>query len=233
MKTQSTSIIFLLSLLLLPGFGLAKAIQSSESIQDAIKQYLSEATSGFEAKVSIDVSPLDSRLALDLCEESLETFSPTNADFIGKTTVGVRCAKPSPWTVYVSAYVSLEQPVVVMKRDLARGDVITSDDIELAVQDTSHLLKGFFDGTDQVQGKTVRRTLRRGQVVTPGQLVEMKSITRGQKVSILAGRTGIEVRMQGKALDSGNPGDLITVQNLSTKKKFEAKVVDDSTVRVD
>ena len=52
-------------------------------------------------------------------------------------------------------------------------------------------------------------------------------------MTILAGDSGIEVRMQGKALRNGNPGDLIPVRNLSSKKKLEARVVAAGEVRIE
>ena len=84
-----------------------------------------------------------------------------------------------------------------------------------------------------VVGQTLRRRLQRDQVVTPSQLVSRKTVRRGQKLTILAGSPGIEVRMRGKALQNGNPGDLIPVQNLASKKKLEARIVDQGLVRVD
>jgi flagella basal body P-ring formation protein FlgA len=103
----------------------------------------------------------------------------------------------------------------------------------LVKRDTGGLLRGYFDSLEQVVGRTVKRTLRRDQVVTPGLLKARKTIRRGQKVTILAGHNGINVSMRGKALKHGNPGDLITVQNLLSKKKLQARVVDASRVRVD
>jgi len=207
--------------------------QSLAEIVDASKAHLLRTTSQLPGKASIEITPLDHRLHLVQCDRPLETFSPAGASRQGRTTVGVRCSHPKPWTLYVSAHIALQGPVVVAVRDLSRGVAIGRRDIELVVQDTSHLLRGHFDDLKQVIGRSLKRRLRRGQVVTPSLLKVQKTIQRGQKVTILAGGGAIQVRMRGKALGHGNPGELIQVQNLASKKRIEARVVSAGLVRVD
>ena len=209
------------------------AYQSHQSIVAAVKNYLKEQTTALEGKTTIEVSAVDHRLRLNRCAEKLETFSPPGANTVGKTTVGVRCSSPNPWTLYLSANITNNQLVAVAVKDLHRGTVIDSDDIALAERDTSSLLRGHFVSLDEISGRTLRRTLRRDQVITPNSLVAEQTIKRGQAVTILAGNDGIQVRMKGKALRNGNPGDLIPVQNLTSKKKLEARVMSAGTVRVD
>jgi flagella basal body P-ring formation protein FlgA len=116
---------------------------------------------------------------------------------------------------------------------LSRGAPIEPSDIKLVERDTSNLLRGHFDALNQVVGRTLKRSLRRDQVITPSLLVVWKTIKRGQEITILAGSGGVEVRMKGKAMRSGNPGELIPIQNLSSKKKLDARVVSAGIVRID
>jgi flagella basal body P-ring formation protein FlgA len=151
---------------------------------------------------------------------------------MGRTSVGVRCESPTPWSLYVSAKLSVELPVVIANRDLARGEAITTTDVKLEVSDTTHLLRGYYTSLDEVAGRTLKRTLRRGKVITPTSLVVQKTIRRGEQVTILAGAGAIEVRMQGKAMKNGNPGDLIPVVNIKSKKKLQARVLSEGLVKV-
>lgn len=204
-----------------------------DAILEAAKAHLIAEATQLSGKTRVELSPLDHRLRLHLCGEPLESFSPSGSSVKGKTTVGIRCTAPKPWTLYVSGRVFIDGPVVVAQRDLARNSVIGASDVSLVERDTNELLRGYFDSLDQVIGQTLKRSLQRDQVVTPSLLVIRKTIQRGQKLTILAGGDGIEVRMQGKALRHGNPGDLIPVQNLATKKKLEARIIDHGLVRVD
>lgn len=209
------------------------AYQDHGVIITAVQEYLSDQSTNLGGETLIDVHPLDHRLKLKQCDQPLEAFSPPSSGSYGKTTVGVRCASPTPWTLYVSARVGSKQAVAVASKALSRGDTIQPGDFEMVDQDTSKLLRGYFTSVDNLVGRTVKRTLNPGQVISPGLLSEQRTIKRGQSVSIIAGNSLVQVRMQGKALKHGNPGDLILVENINSKKKLEARIVDAYTVRVD
>ncbi|MDJ0808067.1 MAG: flagellar basal body P-ring formation chaperone FlgA [Gammaproteobacteria bacterium] len=210
-----------------------KTYQSHAGILAAAKQHLLDQVGEVAGKLNISLTPLDHRIKLTRCESPMETFSPTNRGYQGKTTVGIRCNSSKPWKLYVTAHIGIEGPVVVARRDLSRGSVIGANDVRLVTRDTNHLLRGHFDSIAEVTGRTLKRNLRREQVLTPSQLVTRKTIKRGQMVTILAGHSGIQVRMKGKALRNGNPGELIPVQNLSSKKQLEARVVAAGQVRIE
>jgi flagella basal body P-ring formation protein FlgA len=199
----------------------------------ATETHLNKQATNLAGSITIELTPLDHRLRLKQCSENLETFSPPGANSIGKTTVGVRCGGTNPWKLYVSANIMIKQPVAVALRDLGRGTVITKHDVILEERDTSNLLRGHFNSLGEIIGHTLRRSIRREQVITPNSLIARKTIRRGQPVNILAGNNNIQVSMKGKALRNGNPGDLIPVQNLTSKKKLQARVISAGTVRID
>jgi len=208
------------------------AHQPHETIIAAVDQHLRDAFGGERKGLTLDITPLDHRLRLPLCDAELDTFDPPGGIDIGRTTVGVSCRASKPWTLYVSANVARELAVVVAKRDLARGEPLETADLKLEVMDTGHLLRGYFTHIDEIRGETLKRTLRRGQAITPSSLVVRKSVRRGEQITILSEVGPIEVRSQGKALRDGNPGDLIPVMNLASKKKLEARVVASGLVLV-
>lgn len=207
--------------------------QPHSDILAAVEQHLLDEHSHSSGVLKIDLTPLDHRLKLTRCEFPLDTFSPSNTGSQGKTTVEVKCSAPKPWKLYVTANVGIEVPVVVARHDLSRGAAIRANDVQLVTQDTNHLLRGHFESLSEVVGRTLKRNLRRNQAVTPSLLVVQKTISRGQMVTIQAGHSGIEVRVKGKALRNGNPGDLIPVQNLSSKKILEARVMSAGMVRIE
>jgi flagella basal body P-ring formation protein FlgA len=210
----------------------SEAYQSHDTIVSAVEAYLLDTVADRHPDTKITVTPLDHRLKLRQCDGPLETFSPPGGSKMGRTSVGVRCESPAPWSLYVSAKVGLEIPVAVANRDLARGEAITRADVKLEVTDTTHLLRGYYASLDEVVGRMPKRTLRRGKVITPSSLVVLKTIKRGELITIVAGSGGIEVRMQGKAMKNGNPGDLIPVVNVKSKKKLQARVISAGLVEV-
>jgi flagella basal body P-ring formation protein FlgA len=223
-----TKTLFTLLLLLVWGSLQAtdKAVQTHASIHAVVESYLTAEFSQEESQLVIKLTPLDHRLKLTQCESPLQAFDPPGGISMGRTTVGISCQRPKPWTIYVSANVGMEMPVIIAKRDIGRGSPISKEDLSLEVMNTSHLLRGHFSSFEEVSGRTLKRTLRRGQVVTPSMLKVKKTIKRGEQITILASAGPIEVRSRGKALKSGNPGDLIPVVNLASKKKLQARVVE-------
>ena len=207
--------------------------QSHESIVAAAEEYLKKESAKHNGEISIEITPLDHRLRLNQCSDTLETFSPPGANQIGKTTVGIRCYLPHPWTVYISGNIHNFQSVVVTAKDLNRGTVINATDVKLDSRDTSILLRGHFISPDEIIGRTLRRSIHRGKVITPSSLISKKLIKRGQSITILSGNENIQVRMKGKALRNGNTGDLIPVQNLTSKKQLEARVIAEGIVKID
>ena len=231
----SLSPALLLFCLLLSGTAQASpaASEPHKNILGVVNDHLEQMFSEHGDQLQIEVSPLDHRLSLSRCGTSLQTFDPPGGINLGRTTVGVSCPQPKPWTLYVSANVGLELPVVVASRDLARGEPLQTGDLQLKKMDTTHLLRGHFDSLQPLLGSTLKRTLRRGQVLTPSMLVAQKTVRRGEQITIVSAIGSIEVRSRGKALRDGNPGDLIPVQNSASKKKLQARVVSAGIVSID
>jgi flagellar basal body P-ring formation protein FlgA len=227
--------LLLLSLLLMSGIALAAnpPIQSHESILQTAESHLQQTFAEHGDQLQISITPLDHRLRLHACDSPLEAFDPPGGISLGRTTVGISCQQPKPWTLYVSANVGLEMAVVVARQDVGRGTPIQRADLELKVMDTTHLLRGHFTDIDELIGNTTKRTLRRGQVVTPSMLVVQKTVQRGEQITILSALGTIEVRSRGKALRDGNPGDVIPVENLASRKRLEARVVSSGLVAID
>jgi flagella basal body P-ring formation protein FlgA len=55
---------------------------------------------------------------------------------------------------------------------------------------------------------------------------------RGQRVNLIAGNGGFEVRSSGRVLSDAAVGDLVRVENLASKKIVEGLVTTKGDVRV-
>jgi len=51
-------------------------------------------------------------------------------------------------------------------------------------------------------------------------------------VTLVSRQGGIEVRMAGRALTAGSPGERISAENLSSRKRVQGVVMDNGEVRV-
>jgi flagella basal body P-ring formation protein FlgA len=179
----------------------------------------------------VEASALDPRTRMPLCAQPLRA-SPASAPANGHWNVAVSCSQPRTWTLYVPVVVTERQKVLVLKRNLRAGDPIDADAVTLETRDTARLAYGYFTDPSQVAGKVARRPLALGSALTPDSLSAPLSVHRGQTVTLLARGAGVEVRAQGKALSDGGSGDLVQVQNLSSKRVVQGTVQPDGSVQI-
>ncbi|MBD3669478.1 MAG: flagellar basal body P-ring formation protein FlgA [Gammaproteobacteria bacterium] len=209
----------------------AQEIQSLQSIRQAVEQAVRDEVqiSGPDAK--IEVGSLDTRLRLQHCEQPLDVFFPQGVRG-NKLTVGVRCAEPKRWTIYVSAQIRQLAKVLVAVQHLRRGAVLQQQDFTLKEMDINRLRYGYFTDFNDVSGKRLKRHLNRGAVLTPAAIAVTKLVKRGERVTIVAETDGIAIHAAGEALEDGAMGDIIRVRNLNSKKEIEARVDGPGRVRV-
>jgi len=223
---------FCLSLVATTAF--AAEYQTHESIHDAARQFMLEHTMAvYNQPAEITSGRLDSRLRLRKCDLPLETYLPDGSRNLGRLTVGVRCSDSKPWSLNVPIRVSIYKDVVVAAGPLARGTILSHDDIKLVPYDVSKLPGSYIEEETDTIGKQLKRRVSAGVPMTSSMMKRPQIIKRGQRVSIIAGVGGMEVRMSGKALAHGAVGDRIRVLNLSSKKKVEGTVTSSGDIRVD
>ena len=175
---------------------------------------------------------LDRRLKLAKCELPLESFSPASGNRGVRRTVGVRCNGKESWTLYVTVKVEVNKNILVAKRRLERGRIISTGDFRLEKRMVSGLHGGYIESPENAVGSVLKLTLKRGAVISPSQLRRPPAVMRGSQVTILGRAGGIEVRMSGKALSDGATGQRIKVRNSSSSRQIEGTVIARGTVEV-
>lgn len=207
--------------------------QSQASIRDTAQRFIaSETKAEFESVPDIQVGRLDRRLRLAACSQSLQGFLPPGGRTLGNITVGVRCAGIKPWTVYVPVKVKAYKKVLVTKRPLKRGESLSKQDVKLATQDLSGLRSSYLTEATQAVGKTLKRSIPAGTVLTTALLTSPSIIRRGQMVTLLSRSGGLQVQASGKALMDGASGQRIRVQNKTSKKVVEGVVISAGVVQI-
>ena len=87
-------------LVLLAPLASAQGRQNLPALRTVVEQYLQSQSAGLPGQVTIKVGQVDPRTSLAACPAP-EAFQQPGARAWGKTTVGVRCTAPYPWTVYI------------------------------------------------------------------------------------------------------------------------------------
>lgn len=221
--------------ILLACCGLAMAdetIQPLATIQRQAHELLAAQHRNLAEPPQIRLHDLDPRLRLPKCGAKLEAFLPGGAKTIGRTSVGVRCSGPRPWTVYQSANVAIFDRVVVANRFLAKGTVLSAADLQLERRELSALPSGYETTPDHLLGKQVRYGLPAGTVVTSPTVKAAPLVNQGETVTLVIRQGGMEVRSSGVALSGADLGERVRVRNEASKRVIEGKVTANREIEV-
>ena len=209
----------------------ARDLESIENIRNTVQHYikshlLQDKDSDYE------IGYLDQRLKLDKCDQPLEVFESGSTRPVGHSSLGVRCRGSKMWKIHVPINIIRYTEVLVLRQNLPRGSILQASDVETRRLDISRLSNGYFTDKSEIQGKVLKRNLRRGDILTSGMLDIRKLVKRGDIVTIMASSGTLAIRVKGEALMDGRKGDLIRVKNHSSKREIQAVVVATGMVKV-
>jgi flagella basal body P-ring formation protein FlgA len=201
-------------------------------IREAVAKQLRAEGVSAGSRVDIVVDELDRRVRLARCTIPLKVSLPYGRKQATRLTAQVHCNGAKPWKIYVPARLTIHHRVVVAARPLARGTILTADDVVLTEHATGTLGYGYIQDPDHAVGHELRRPVQAGKVLTPGVLAAPTLIKRGQRVNLLAGSSGIAVQMAGVARADGIRGQVIDVENLNSGRRVQAVVRSAKSVEV-
>ena len=125
--------------------------------------------------------------------------------------------------ITVSTTLEALAEVAITSGDLRRGIILNEEHIELAERDLNNLRAPCFD-SDELLGKRLKRSLRKGQVFERSAVAFPPMIKRGELVTITAQKGALRVTAKGLAQQNGDEGDMIRVRNISSQKDLICKV---------
>lgn len=223
-------------------FGLAVAAANAEanlqyqdpaSLKDAVTLAISDNLSSYPYhNLEISVRSIDKRLRLKMCDSDLEASVSNPSQRLGRVTTEVRCDGTPSWKIYVQATVTAQMKIPVLIRPLARGAVVTKQDLELMFIAVGQQQQPIAETLDAVVGMELRRPASSGQPVLLSQLTAPDLIKRGQRVNIHYDESELRITMAGKALQSGARGEWISVENTSSGRHIEGRVERDGSIVV-
>lgn len=225
------AILILIMLLTFSLEACARDYEPISAIRHTIQRYIKDNL--LQGKNSnYEIGHLDPRLRLDRCDQPLEVFDSADIRLIGHSSIGIRCQGSKMWRIYVPINIIRYAKVLIIRENLPRGSILHLSDVTTRRFDISRLSNGYFVDKNQVRGKVLKRSLRRGDILTNSMLDVRKLIKRGDIVTIVASSGALAIRVKGEALMDGRKGDLIRVRNNSSKREIQAVVVATGMVKV-
>lgn len=230
--TDSIGGIFLLLLTLAVGPAVADT-QTSEVLRQSVINFLEQQTANPAGQdIEISVGRIDRRLKLTPCKTVPTPFLTAEAKLQGKLTVGLRCAGPKPWTVYIPAQIKIFANVITATHPLHRGTIISAADVSPMRKEISLMRSGYFTKANKVIGKVITQNLATGHAVTTQRIKAPIVVHRGDKVAIIASVGTLKVKGKGEALRDAAQGERVSVRNSRSKRIIQGIVTNPGIVEI-
>ncbi len=122
--------------------------------------------------------------------------------------------------------------VAVAKVPLNRGNRITPDLFSSSVMDALGSGANCVLSDARLNGYQVASSLKPGTVLKWSHLSKVTLVRKGQVVNVFASGKGIFVEMKGQAMEDGVEGSFVRIRNISSNREFQAKVLNETSVKV-
>lgn len=122
--------------------------------------------------------------------------------------------------------------VVSVRQELPARTLLQSSMLQVQRRDIAGHMGVWWKEVVKLEGMRLTRPLHAEDVVFSNAVRRPPLIKRGDRVTMIVGNGSFLVRAAGKAMKSAGLGEKILVQNMRSKKRVEAIVVDAHTVRV-
>jgi flagella basal body P-ring formation protein FlgA len=119
-------------------------------------------------------------------------------------------------------------PVVVAIRPIARGDVIKAADIEMRTVDSESKAmsqRAVAESVEKLIGMEARQSIQAGEIVFADQVQSPILVKRGDLITVTSQSGGIRVRTSARAMKDGAHGELVQVESLGSRQKYDARIV--------
>lgn len=186
----------------------APARQDLTVLRTVAEQYLHSQSAGLPGTVSVTMGALNQGMNLAQCS-ALQAFQQPGARPFGKTTVGVRCTAPTPWTVYIQAQVSVQAEYVAAAMPLAQGQAIDASQLVMVKGDLGSLPNGVLTDMAQAIGRTSSMSIAAGAPLRADILKSKPVVQQGQAVRVVSSGAGFKVSAEAKAIGTAAEGQVV------------------------
>ena len=155
--------------------------------------------------------------------EAADTRSPQRMRYVA------RCQDTPGWRYDYVVRARVSAMVAIAAAPVGANEALTDAQVTIERRDISNIADPISNPADAV-GQMSRRMLRPGDILRSGQLSSPVLVKRGDAVTMVARRDGIEVSMAGEAMDAGGKGAVVRVRNAGSGQVVRMRVAGPGTV---
>ncbi len=208
---------------------------SVERVRADLERFLEEGVEDDAASIEIpplrafdfDLSRAPGEIRTELSTRSTQPFrgriSVTVALYVGDQLVK---------RAVVSPYVELVDRVVVSSHTLAKGRVITLEDLAYASRDRAASPPDVARDLESLVGLRTKRSISGDQWVRSGDFESVPVVERGDRVMLVLIQGPLLIQGAGLARETGATGEWIRVVNLDSKRELTGRIDREGRVHV-
>ncbi len=185
-------------------------------------------------RYEIQTVRVPSKLKVPEGELSMEAIAPSGLRYGLTIPIHVSVSVDGEPYCQVACYYKIKvyDKVVVATRNLQPRHILQAKDVKLEEREIGLNASRYLTDLESVIGRELSRLVREGLIFTAGMVKNPVIMPMGTVVTIVSRYNGIEIRVEGKAMQAGREGSVIKVQNTATHKVLDARVIDATTVEV-
>jgi flagella basal body P-ring formation protein FlgA len=239
MGFRTAAILSLLGLVLtaFPGMaGGSPATRASltETVRGSVESFVRERVTMPADSVAVTVDmPVFGIEPEDIADFRLDLFSakrvagtvPVKVTFILESGHELAYAA----TARVRAFAS----VLVAAERLDRHEIVRGKALRREKREVTNLTDAYFSDPEEVRGQRTRRVISPGRIITASDVEEVPLVDRGAGVMVTVVMGRVTVTSKAKALEDGDMGECIKVQDLTTGKRMVGMVAGKGLVVLD
>lgn len=182
----------------------------------------------------VTVYPLKREILLPHGAITFSVDIPKKFNFIGTelVNVDVYVNGEKENDLWVKTEIKVYTTMVVASRPVLRNETLNEGDLRLEKRLVSSIPREVFNNPSDIVGMRAKRALKKGELITEGDIVMPPLFSRGNMVTILAEKGPLVISTLGRALEKGYKGKIVRVENVSSKKVVFTEVVDSKTVKI-
>ncbi len=208
---------------------------TEEKLQEVYIQYLCRRLGKERADVAVSKFKVSGNRPVASGKISMQLFQKRSEKLKGyvKLVAAISVNGTVRNKVKLSGWVDVFESIVCAARNLKKKEIINADDVYLVRRNISHISANYLTDIGKVTGLMAKHSIKADKSIKGWMLEKSPVVNKGDLVTILAESSGLMITVPGKVLMQGFAGELVKVQNLMSKRKIYAKIIDPSTVMVD
>jgi len=206
-----------------------------KAIQSAVKKHVEDNAPWPKDRVRVEFFGPMPEVSLPEGPATVQVRSRAGEDYVGRTSFTVRFSKGDTVVREEAVRVRIEvlTDVVVSTRGIMRDAVIGPEDVTVTSKWMDTVPAGILADAAQAVGKKAVMRLNAGAEIKSQMLRSAPVVKKGEVVRIVLESGPMVISAVGLCQEDGGKGDLVRVQNVSSKKIIFARVMGTSLVRVD